>query len=72
MDEEYINLCTTSWQLLDRSRTLELYSFFDTVDCNTRYAVKRYGKVVYDFDKDQHGNIDIFFEALSALDDFYI
>ncbi|KRT87113.1 hypothetical protein ABE068_15585 [Bacillus glycinifermentans] len=64
MDEKYINECTNNWELEDSSGDLELYSFFDRVNWKQRYAIKRSGSVVYDFDNEQHGNNLDFFKAV--------
>ncbi|WP_163258717.1 hypothetical protein [Clostridium sporogenes] len=48
----------------DSSEDLELYSFVDRVKWKQRYAIKRNGNLVYDFDDGQHGNNLDFFKAI--------
>lgn len=64
IDDDYVRECTNCWELEDSSGELELYSFVDRVKWKQRYAIKRSGRLVYDFDDRQHGNNLDFFKAI--------
>lgn len=67
MDDEYMKNHTRNWYLEDSNENLELYTYFDTVDWEQRYAIKKNGKVVYDFENEEHGNKHSFFEAVCKI-----
>ena len=67
MDKKYKQDFTKDWELKEAEGQVSLYTYFDTVDYETRYAIVKANKVVYNFSDGEHGNNYNFFHAVCKI-----
>lgn len=60
MDTEYIEKCTSSWNVEQENGRVKLCSFFDRVDWETKYAIKVDGTVKSVIKKENMNHSDVF------------
>jgi hypothetical protein len=67
LEDTYLKDFTKDWELLESKGNLELYSYFDKLYWDTRYAIRRDSTIVYTFEENIHGNKYDFFNAVSIV-----